>query len=59
MIHSLTFRHLSPPLKSTVVKMLNDVLSGKDTSGTFDYLGESERNHILAILQDTGVLPKA
>jgi hypothetical protein len=39
--------------------MLNDVLSGKDTSGTFDYLGESERNHILAILQDTGVLPKA
>ena len=59
MIHSLTFRHLSPHLKATVVKMLGDVLTGKDKSGTFDYLGESERKHILAILQDTGVLPKA
>jgi hypothetical protein len=59
MIHSLTFRHLSPHLKATVVKMLGDVLTGKDKSGTFDYIGESERKHILAILQDTGVLPKA
>jgi hypothetical protein len=57
MIHSLTFRHLTPHLKSTVIKMLSDVLAGKDTSGTFAYLGESERKHILAILQDTGVLP--
>jgi len=59
MIHSLTFRHLTPTLKTTVIKMLGDVLMGKDKGGTFDYLGASERKHILAILQDTGVLPKA
>ena len=59
MIHSLTFRHLTPTLKTTVIKILSDVLTGKDTSGTFDYLGESERTHILDILRDTGVLPKA
>jgi hypothetical protein len=59
MVHSLTFRHLTPTLKTTVIKMLSDVLTGKDTSGTFDYLGESERRHILGILRDTGVLPKA
>jgi hypothetical protein len=57
MVHSVTFRHLTPPLKQTVLKLLSDVLNGKDTTGTYDYLSDSERRHILAILQDTLVLP--
>jgi len=59
MIHSLTFRNLNPHLKKTVLARLGDILEGRDRSGTFDYLGSSERGHILAILRDTGVMPKA
>lgn len=56
MIHSLTFQHLEPHLKKTVLGMLEDILAGRDASGKFDYLGEAERGHILAILRDTGVV---
>jgi hypothetical protein len=56
MIHSLTFQHLEPHLKKTVLGMLGDILAGKDASGVYDYLGETERGHILAILRDTGVI---
>jgi hypothetical protein len=56
MIHSLTFQHLEPHLKKTVLRMLEDILAGKDASGKYDYLGETERGHILAILRDTGVM---
>ena len=59
MIHSLTFRNLNPHLKKTVLARLDDILEGRDRSGAFDYLGSSERGHILAILRDTGVMPKA
>lgn len=56
MIHSLTFRHLEPHLKQTVLARLGVILAGKDPSGSYKYLGEPEREHILRILQDTGVM---
>ncbi|GEP45328.1 hypothetical protein [Brevifollis gellanilyticus] len=56
MIHSLTFQHLEPHLKKTVLGMLGNILAGKDASGLYDYLGEVERGNILAILRDTGVM---
>jgi len=52
MIHSLTFEHLSPPLKQRVLARLAAVLDGADTSGRHDHLGASERRHIRAILGD-------
>jgi len=55
MVHSLTFRHLTAPLKQTVIARMNEVLAGRDRSGQYDYLGASEREHILRILQETGV----
>lgn len=55
MVHSITFKHLTPPLKETVIARMKQILSGTDTSGQFDYLGESERRHIWRILTDTGV----
>lgn len=53
MIYSLTFQHLTPPLKQTVMERLGAVLDGKDTSGGYDYLGGSERAHIRRILAET------
>jgi hypothetical protein len=55
MVHSLTFKHLTPPLKQTVLKRMEEVLSGSDSSGRFNYLGTSERRHIQCILRETGV----
>jgi hypothetical protein len=57
MIHSQTFAHLEPSLKQTVLERLAAVLDGRDTSGRYDHLGESERKHIRAILGD--LLPRA
>ena len=53
MIYSLTFQHLTAPLKETVLARLWNVLDGKDTSGSYAYLGESERTHIRRILAET------
>ena len=56
MIHSLTFQHLSPALKKTVLTQLKAVLDGQDASGRYAYLAESERGHIRRILEETKVL---
>jgi hypothetical protein len=53
MIYSLTFQHLTAPLKQTVLARLWTVLDGKDTSGSYTYLTESERAHIRRILAET------
>jgi len=56
MVHSITFKHLTPTLKETVVAKMKQILAGADTSGQFDYLNENERKHIIRILMDTGVI---
>lgn len=59
MIYSITFQHLTPPLKQTVLKRLWEVLEGKveDATGAYAYLSEAERGHIRRILAET--LPDA
>lgn len=57
MIYSLTFQHLTPPLKDTVMQRLAIILAGDDITGRYDHLSASERRHLRAILQDT--LPEA
>jgi hypothetical protein len=56
MVHGLTFKHLTPPLKKTVLLRMQQILAGADQSGQFDYLSASERSRILVILRETGVL---
>lgn len=53
MVYSLTFQHLTAPLKQTVLTRLWNILDGKDTSGHFDYLTTTERGHIRRILAET------
>lgn len=53
MVYSLTFQHLTAPLKQTVLTRLWTILDGKDTTGHFDYLSEKERGHIRRILAET------
>ncbi len=53
MVYSLTFQHLTAPLKQTVLRRLWTVLEGQDTTGQFPYLGETERGHIRRILAET------
>lgn len=53
MVYSLTFQHLTAPLKKTVLDRLWTILEGRDTSGEYDYLIESERGHIRRILAET------
>ena len=53
MVYSLTFQHLTAPLKQTVLQRLRTILEGKDTTGQFAYLGETERGHIRRILAET------
>lgn len=53
MIHSLTFEHLPPALKNTVLQRLRTILTGTDPENRYTYLGTSEREHILHILQNT------
>jgi hypothetical protein len=55
MVHSITFQHLAPPLKQTVLGRLKDILQGRDTSARYSYLADSERAHIERILRETGV----
>jgi hypothetical protein len=57
MIYSLTFKHLTPPLKDTVMQRLDVILQGQDITGRYEHLGSSERAHIRAILAET--LPEA
>jgi hypothetical protein len=56
MVHGLTFKHLTSPLKKTVLLQMQQILTGADQSGQFDYLSASERSRILVILRETGVL---
>lgn len=51
MVYSLTFRNLMPALKQTVMAGLWDALEGKNAR--YDYLAESERKRIQAILAET------
>jgi hypothetical protein len=54
MIHSITFEHLPAALKMRVLTRLGRVLRAEDDdSDRYDYLGASERAHILRILQET------
>lgn len=53
MIHSRTFTQMQPHLKQAVLTRLEAILKGEDTSGRYDYLGESERKHIRTILAET------
>lgn len=53
MVYSLTFQHLTAPLKQTVLSRLWNILDGKDTTGHFDYLTTTERSHIRRILAET------
>ncbi len=53
MVYSLTFQHLTAPLKQTVLARLWTILDGKDTTGHFDYLTTTERSHIRRILAET------
>jgi len=53
MIYSLTFQHLTAPLKQTILARLWNVLDGNVHTGSYAYLGESERSHIRRILAET------
>ncbi len=53
MIHSRTFTEMQLHLKQAVLTRLETILKGEDTSGRYDYLGESERKHIRMILAET------
>jgi hypothetical protein len=53
MVYSLTFQHLTAPLKQTVLHRLQTVLEGKDTSSQYSYLSDTERGHIRRILAET------
>ena len=53
MVYSLTFQHLTAPLKQTVLHRLLTILDGKDTTGQYAYLSDTERGHIRRILAET------
>ncbi len=53
MVYSITFQNLIPPLKQTVLAGLWTALEGKEKSGRYDYLADSERHHIQRILATT------
>ena len=53
MVYSLTFQHLTAPLKQTVLHRLKTVLEGQDTTGQYAYLSDTERGHIRRILAET------
>lgn len=53
MVYSVTFEHLTATLKQAVLARLWQVLEGKDTTGIFAYLGETERGHIRRVLVET------
>lgn len=53
MVYSLTFKHLMPQLKETVLAELWKALEDKDPAGRYAYLGGSERKNIKHILAET------
>ena len=53
MVYGLTFQHMMPALKQTVMQRLWAVLDGKDTTQRYAYLSDSERRHIAQILRET------
>lgn len=57
MIHSLSFTHLTPAMKETVLTRLFAVLEGEADTERYAYLSESERRHIRDILKQTLTLP--
>jgi hypothetical protein len=56
MVYSLAFERMHPLLKDEVVKELRAVLSGEGSQTDFDHLSADEREAILQILTETGVL---
>jgi hypothetical protein len=53
LIYSDSFRNLPVGVKVRVIKRLNEVLLGEDTSDEFDHLAEADRSAIKAILDET------
>jgi len=53
MIYSPGFEALPPYVKEYAYQRFADILQGRDTSGSFDYLGEEDRKAILEILLAT------
>ena len=53
MVYSLTFQHLTAPLKQTVLHRLWTILEGQDTTGQYTHLSDTERGHIRRILAET------
>ena len=56
MVYSQAFEYMPKLLKDAVVDKLRGVLNGDDENDAFGHLGNDEREAILAILRDTGVL---
>jgi hypothetical protein len=56
MVYSITFQHLTPPLKKTVLARMQEILAGTDQTGQYEYLSQSERDHIHRILRETDIL---
>lgn len=56
MVYSQAFEYMPKLLKDAVVTKLRNVLNGEDEDEAFDHLSTDEREAILSILQDTGVL---
>jgi len=56
MIYSRAFELMPDLLKDAVLAKLRGVLTGEDDDPAYDHLPREEREVILAILQDTGVL---
>ncbi|MCM2370330.1 hypothetical protein [Aporhodopirellula aestuarii] len=53
LIHSACFDALTPCLKTEICRQLMDVLSGNDTSETFDHLDADAKSATLSILRET------
>ena len=53
LIYSQAFKQLPKPVKTTIVDRLNEILSGKDQSRTFQHLSKDDRTAILEILRAT------
>jgi len=56
MVYSRAFELMHPLLKAAVLEKLRSVLAGGDDDSAYSHLGAAERQAILEILQDTGVL---
>lgn len=53
MIYSLAFDQLPPPLRHSVLRRLQRILSGREATGEFAHLSSGERQHIHQILIET------